>query len=147
MDEKQAPLHKRVMDVGHTIAENAKANSAALKQRHFESKYVEVPIVIDFNWDSLPVGYVRITKEAAALLKAGIVLSPAYEIESGKLVGMGLIPAANAVEKSGVVKPTKEKEANGHYDGFGWHLFVIAIVAGILAIIALLIRLFYIRGL
>lgn len=133
------------MDIGHDLAETAKTSSAAIRQRHVDSKYVEVPITIGFDWNSPAIGRIRLTKEAAELLKAGMVLAPAYETEpKHKLVGMGLVPAVNAIPPENI-KPPEPGQVKEPYSGFGWYLFTIAIIAGILAIIALLIRVLYVR--
>lgn len=148
MTEKQSPLHKQIMGVGHDLVKAAKTNSAAIRQRHIDSKYIDVPITIGFAWDSPAIGHMRVTKEAASMLKAGMVLSPAYTEEpEQKLIGMGLTPAARVIPPEGdVIKaPDITQVKEQHYTGFGWYLFIIAIIAGILAIIALLIRVFYIR--
>lgn len=114
-----------------------------------EPYMVDVPVTMGFNWNDLPVGRVQLTKEAANLLTAGMVLSPAYETEPDhRLMGMGLIPAVNSIppKEDNDVVVVNTTPAPSRYQGFLWHLFLIAVVAGLLAIIALIIRLNYIQA-
>jgi hypothetical protein len=138
-----APAFKRmIMDIKHNLTPTGKPVPVKTEDELF----VEVPVTLGFNWASPPAGRVRMTKEAADLLKAGMVLSPAYETEpEHKLIGFGLIPAANAVPPKEEVAPVVPPDPRTQ--GFVWHLILIAVIAGVLAIIFLLIRLLYVKGL
>jgi hypothetical protein len=105
---------------------------------------VEVPISLGFNWNSLPIGRVYLTKEAAELCKKGMILAPSSTTAlDGELLGFGLVndhrSPVNDSDRS--VAEKIDKPANS----FLWHLFLIAVVAGLLAIIILIIRLFYVK--
>lgn len=101
---------------------------------------VEVPITFGFNYEGKSAGVAFLSKDAANAMRSGMVLSPAYQTApEEKLLALGLVPAQQAVpdDLKSKAKPRNE---------FIWYLFLIAVVSGLLAIIALIVRLNYVKG-
>jgi hypothetical protein len=94
--------------------------------------YVLVPISIGFDDWQPAIGHVKIAKEYTDLASLKMVLRPSFveEQDTKTLLGFGLV----------IDNTTPPKTENG----FIWHVFLISVVSGLLAIIGLIIKLYYI---
>lgn len=120
-----------------------------------DDKIINIPITIGFDYDFPPAGTMHITKKALQLLeKRGMVLAPSYtDDQEYKILSLAIIPATysdsnNPVVENNASQPERDASTTLPVkpNGFLWHLFLIAMVSGLLAIIGLIVRLFYVRG-
>lgn len=139
MDNKPEPLYKRLrqyFDIKITKKVNPSNGSDNIITT--DKGYAALPVTFNFDWQQA-VGWIDISKKAAdQIISNTLVLTPAYEDD--KLIGFGIIPAASASPEKPQA-PQQKRTA-----GFFWYLFLVSVIAGLLAIIGLIIRLFYVHA-